>query len=106
MTEDDPGFGQGVLGVRDRSPTYRGKPLEQLMALPRRRAMLEVVAERPGICLNELARELGVSNSGVLWHYEVLHALGLLTTQRQGVHRCYYLGPRAGQWLRRRHRQR
>ena len=106
MKEDGVGSGQEVLRVRDRSPTYRGKPLEQVMALPRRQAMLEVVAARPGICLNELARELGVSTSGIIWHYEVLHALSLLTTQRQGVRRCYYLGPRAGQWLRLRLRRR
>lgn len=105
MTEEDLGSGQEVLGIRDRSPTYRGKPLEEVMAVPRRQAMLEIVAARPGIYLNELARELGVSNSGVIWHYEVLHSLSLLTTQRQGIHRCYYLGPRASQWLRRRRRQ-
>ena len=102
MADDGAGSHQGVLRVQDRSPTYRGKPLETVMAMPRRQAMLEIVAARPGISLNELARELGISTSGILWHYEVLHTLSLLTTERQGAHRCYFLGPRAGQWLLRR----
>ncbi|HJQ92906.1 MAG TPA: winged helix-turn-helix domain-containing protein [Candidatus Thermoplasmatota archaeon] len=104
MTEDGEGPDPEIPGVLDRSPTYRGKPLEQLMALPRRQAILELVAARPGICLNELSRELRVSNSSVIWHYEVLASLGLLTTQRQGAHRCYFLGPRAKEWLRLRRR--
>lgn len=95
----DEGVPEEALGVRDRSPTYRGKPLEEVMAMPRRQAILNLVAARPGICLNELAREVGVSNSSVLWHYEVLHSLSLLTTRREGTRRCYFLGPRAAEWL-------
>lgn len=70
--------------------------------MPKRQAMLEVVAARPGISLNELARELRVSTSSVIWHYEVLHSLSLLSTEREGIHRRYFLGPLARQWLRRR----
>lgn len=73
------------------------------MAAPRRQAILELVAARPGICLNELARELGVSNSSVIWHYEVLHSLSLLNTRREGTRRCYFLGHRATEWLQPQH---
>lgn len=73
--------------------------------MPRRQDLLDAVAARPGICLNELARELGVSTSSVIWHYEVMHSLSLITTERQGVHRRYFLGPSAGLWLRKRRRR-
>ncbi|MFA5943533.1 MAG: hypothetical protein WC876_03600 [Candidatus Thermoplasmatota archaeon] len=70
------------------------------MRQPRRQALLELVAARPGICLSDLAGELGVSTSSIEWHYQVLHSLSMLEARREGIHRCFFLGSRAARWLR------
>ncbi len=70
------------------------------MAHPGRQALLKVVAARPGVCLKDLADELGMSMSSISWHHQMLDSIGLLESRRDGTHRRFFLGPLANQWLR------
>lgn len=66
-------------------------PKEQALASPTRRAVLGLVAARPGITLTQLAGHLGCRPSTILWHAGKLEAAGLLRSERVGPARVHYL---------------
>ena len=73
-------------------PTYRGRPLDEVMAQPRRQAILALVREEPGIGPHQLSERLGVSVSAIMWHTDVMQTLGVLVDQRDGPRHRFYAG--------------
>jgi DNA-binding transcriptional ArsR family regulator len=71
--------------------TYRDSVLSALSD-PTRRAVLELVAERPRP-VGELADALPVSRPAVSQHLRVLKDAGLLAETRAGTRRVYVLRP-------------
>ena len=62
----------------------------QALAHSARRRMLDIVRDRPGILVGELATEFDVSRIAVMKHIAVLEAAQLLRSLRQGRSRKLY----------------
>ena len=62
------------------------------MADPTRRAIFELIAERPQ-AVGELAGELPVSRPAVSQHLKVLKAAGLVVDRPDGTRRIYQVDP-------------
>jgi DNA-binding transcriptional ArsR family regulator len=82
----------------------------EALAAPARRAILDELHERDGRTLFELCgrlvmkHDLGLSRQGISQHLDVLEAVGLITTRREGRSTFHYLdrGPLktiAERWL-------
>ncbi|MBN8867769.1 MAG: winged helix-turn-helix transcriptional regulator [Solirubrobacterales bacterium] len=71
--------------------TYQLQGLTAL-ADPTRRAIFELVADRPRP-VGELAKELPVSRPAVSQHLKVLKEVGLVTDRAQGNRRVYAANP-------------
>lgn len=65
---------------------------EVALAHEARRTILRLVRRLPGIRLHDLAHATRQTQSGVLWHIQVLERAGLLSSERAGSVR-YYLPP-------------
>ncbi len=55
-----------------------------------RSELYKIVSRTPGIHLGELARELGMETSSVLWHARKLERANLVRSQRSGKFRVFY----------------
>jgi len=62
----------------------------QALAHESRRRMLDIVKERPGIGVGELANEFDVSRIAVMKHLGVLEQAGLLISEKHGRTRQLY----------------
>jgi predicted transcriptional regulator len=62
----------------------------QALANESRRRMLDIVKERPGIGVGDLANEFDVSRIAVMKHLGVLEQAGLLVSQKDGRTRRLY----------------
>ncbi len=62
----------------------------QALAHESRRRMLDIVKERPGIGVGDLANEFDVSRIAVMKHLGVLEQAGLLVSEKQGRTRRLY----------------
>ena len=56
-----------------------------------RRRILDILRERPGISVGELAREFDVSRIAVMNHLAVLSDAGLVVSEKQGRSRCLWI---------------
>ena len=63
------------------------------LADPHRRAVLELLVERPR-AVGELVQRLGLSQPGTSKHLRVLRQAGLVRVRRDGQRRVYALDPR------------
>jgi len=69
----------------------------EAIATPARRAILDELAERDGQTLFELCsrlamkHQIGLTRQAISQHLEVLEAVGLVTTERQGRYKLHYL---------------
>ncbi len=55
-----------------------------------RARLYRIVSQTPGIHLGELARELGMETSSVLWHARKMERANLVRSQRSGKFRVFY----------------
>ena len=62
----------------------------QALAHESRRRMLDIVKERPGLGVGELANEFDVSRIAVMKHLGVLEQAGLLVSEKHGRTRRLY----------------
>ena len=62
----------------------------QALAHESRRRMLDIVKERPGLGVGELAAEFDVSRIAVMKHLGILEQAGLLVSERDGRKRRLY----------------
>lgn len=64
------------------------------LADPGRRALLDRLAERDGLSVNELCEVLpDITRFGVMKHLAVLEDAHLVTTQREGRRKLHYFNP-------------
>lgn len=70
-----------------------------LLADPRRRAIVELLAERP-LAVVDLAADLPISRPAVSQHLKVLKDAGLVAEEPSGTRRVYRLNPVAVEALR------
>jgi uncharacterized protein YndB with AHSA1/START domain/DNA-binding MarR family transcriptional regulator len=63
------------------------------LADPNRRRMLDLLFEREGRTLGELAEHFDMSRFGVMKHLRVLEEAGVVTTRRAGREKLHYLNP-------------
>lgn len=63
----------------------------ELLDHERRGRVLALIRERPGIGPTDIGQALGTSWGVTVYHLERLEKGGLLTSQRVGHHRCYFL---------------
>lgn len=64
---------------------------EQVESSPARRQILEIVAERPGISVSQLRREVGLGWGAFYHHLKKLRAQGLLRLRYVGPYRMAFL---------------
>ena len=62
----------------------------ELMAHPRRRHILRVISERPGIHLRALGRECGIGLGALRFHLGPMARQGLIRSRRSGRRRIYF----------------
>lgn len=62
----------------------------QALASGPRRAILDIVRERPGCSVAHVCRYFDVSRIAVMKHVNVLEEAGLLISEKQGRKRCLY----------------
>ena len=65
----------------------------QALAHKSRRRMLDLVKDRPGIGVGDLAREFDVSRIAVMKHLGILEQAGLLISEKDGRSRRLYFNP-------------
>jgi DNA-binding transcriptional ArsR family regulator len=63
------------------------------LADPTRRFLLDLLFERDGRTLTELAVELEMTRFGVMKHLRLLEGAGLVVTRRSGRKKLHYLNP-------------
>jgi DNA-binding transcriptional ArsR family regulator len=63
------------------------------LAEPRRREIVELLAETEHRTVNDLVDLLGIPQPSVSKHLGVLRKVGLVTVQKNGQHRFYALNP-------------
>jgi uncharacterized protein YndB with AHSA1/START domain/DNA-binding transcriptional ArsR family regulator len=63
------------------------------LADPSRRRMLDLLFEREGRTLGELAEQFDMSRFGVMKHLRVLEDAGVVTSRRVGRQKLHYLNP-------------
>ncbi len=63
----------------------------QALASAVRREILDIVRDRPGCAVTEVAKRFDVSRVAVLKHLNVLEEAGLLVSERKGRRRCLYV---------------
>jgi len=63
---------------------------------PTGKAMLAVIAARPGIMQSGIATHLGITAPTVRWYMHRFRADGIVTEQREGKYTRYSLSPEAG----------
>ncbi len=63
---------------------------------PTGKAMLAVIASRPGITQSGIAVHLGITAPTVRWYTHRFRADGLVTEQHEGKYTRYFLSPEAG----------
>jgi len=63
---------------------------------PTGKAMLAVIATRPGITQSGIAAHLGITAPTVRWYIHRFRADGLITEQHEGKYTRYFLSPEAG----------
>lgn len=51
--------------------------------------LLELLIERDGICVSELAKEVDISNAGVSQQLKVMENAGIIVRDRDGQRICY-----------------
>ena len=56
-----------------------------------RRSILDIVRDRPGLGVGELAKHFDVSRIAVMNHLSVLSQAGLIISEKEGRTRCLYL---------------
>jgi predicted transcriptional regulator len=62
----------------------------QALASEPRRAILDIVRDRPGCSVTHVCRFFEVSRIAVMKHLNVLEEAGLLISEKQGRTRCLY----------------
>lgn len=62
----------------------------QALASRLRRRILDIVRERPGCAVADVAAEFDVSRIAVMKHLTVLERAGLLVSEKKGRQRCLY----------------
>ena len=63
------------------------------LADPTRRFLLDLLFEREGRTLNELAATVNMSRIGVMKHLRLLEEAGLVVTRRSGREKLHFLNP-------------
>src|SRR5712692_3475584 len=63
------------------------------LADPTRRFLLDLLFERDGRTLTELASELEMTRFGVMKHLRLLEDAGLVVTRRSGREKLHFLNP-------------
>ncbi|CAN5251811.1 metalloregulator ArsR/SmtB family transcription factor [soil metagenome] len=63
------------------------------VAEPRRRQIIELLAQRPGLAVGAIVLALGLRQPDVSKHLSVLRQVGIVTASKQGQHRIYDLNP-------------
>jgi len=63
------------------------------LADPTRRHLLDLLFEREGRTLSELASEIEMTRIGVMKHLCLLEEAGLVVTQRSGREKLHFLNP-------------
>jgi len=63
---------------------------------PTGKAMLSVIATRPGITQTDIAAALGITTPTVRWYMQRFSADGIVTGQHEGKYTRYSLSPEAG----------
>jgi DNA-binding transcriptional ArsR family regulator len=63
------------------------------LADPTRRFLLDLLFEREGRTLTELASQVDMTRVGVMKHLRLLEAAGLVVTQRSGREKLHFLNP-------------
>lgn len=65
--------------------------LFKALADPTRLHMIQLLAKKQRLCVNELAEQLSVSQSAVSQHLRILRQLDLVSSERMGYHIHYQL---------------
>lgn len=63
------------------------------LADPTRRFLLDLLFEREGRTLTDLAAQVDMTRIGVMKHLRVLEEAGLVVTQRSGREKLHFLNP-------------
>lgn len=79
-----------ALGAAFAALYFRVQPNE-LLDHERRERVVQLVRERPGIGPSDVANALGTGWGVTSYHLDRLERAGLVTSQRVGQHRCYFL---------------
>ena len=83
--------GLGRLAAMALAALYSRLRPSQLLDHERRDRVVQLVRERPGIGPSEIAAALGTGWGVTTYHLDRLERAGLVTSQRVGQHRCYFL---------------
>lgn len=83
------GLGRALLGAFG-ALYFRVQPNE-LLEHERRERVIQLVRERPGIGPTDVAHALGTGWGVTTYHLDRLERAGLVTSQRVGQHRCYFV---------------
>jgi DNA-binding transcriptional ArsR family regulator len=63
------------------------------IAEPRRRQIIDLLAQRPGLAVGAIVVALGLRQPDVSKHLSVLRQVGIVTASKQGQQRIYDLNP-------------
>lgn len=63
----------------------------QALAHETRRTILDIVKQRSGLNVGQLAQEFDVSRIAIMNHLAVLEKAGLIISEKQGRSRCLYV---------------
>jgi DNA-binding transcriptional ArsR family regulator len=74
-------------------PTSAVTDVFTAIAEPRRRQIIELLAQRPGLAVGAIVLALGVRQPDVSKHLGVLRQVGIVSVSKQGQHRIYDLNP-------------
>lgn len=83
------GIGRALMGTFA-ALYFRVQPNE-LLENERREKVVQLVRERPGIGPQDVASALGTGWGVTSYHLDRLERAGLVTSQRVGHHRCYFV---------------
>lgn len=83
------GLGRAMIGAG--ALLYSRLAPNELLDHERRERVVSLVRARPGIGPQEIGKALGMNWGVTSYHLDRLEGAGLLTSQRVGQHRCYFV---------------
>ena len=93
----DPNFNQDkpkkfikILQGSNSFPLGSGLVREEILQIPLRREIYDLIRKNPGININEMERSLNIGSNQVLWHLNSLEKFQLIKSIRIGNQKAYY----------------